>query len=102
MDTQQAHAHGLAEAQRCAQSNGPDWTEVALNALDHYAQLATTPFTIEEAREWIGDLVPQPKDDRAWGSVAARAVRLNHIKAVGYAPARSSHGSIKRTYVWVR
>jgi hypothetical protein len=102
MDAQQAHAHGLAEAQRTADSNGPEWTDVALNALDHYAQLAKVPFTIEEAREWIGDLVPQPKDDRAWGSVAAKAVRLNHIKPVGYAPARSSNGSPKRTYVWVK
>jgi hypothetical protein len=102
MQTQHAHAHGLAEAQRSADSNGPGWTEVALNALDHYAQMATKPFTIEEAREWIGDLVPPPKDERAWGAVASMAVRHNHIRAVGYAPARSSNGSIKRTYVWVQ
>ncbi|MBS4019920.1 MAG: hypothetical protein KGZ68_16995 [Dechloromonas sp.] len=97
-----AKTHGLAEAQRSADSNGPGWTETALNALDHYAQMAATPFTIEEAREWIGDLVPPPKDERAWGAVAAMAVRHNHIKAVGYAPALSSHGSPKRTYVWVK
>lgn len=96
-----AKTHGLAEAQRTADSNGHGWTEKALNALDHYAQLASRPFTIEEAREWIGDLVPSPKDERAWGAVAAMAVRHNHIRPVGYAPARSSHGSPKRTYLGV-
>jgi hypothetical protein len=101
-DTQQARAVGLSEAQRSADSNGEGWTAVALNALDHYAQMASRPFTIEEAREWIGDLVPTPKDFRAWGAVASMAVRLNHIKPMGYAPARSSHGSPKRTYVWAQ
>lgn len=96
-----AHAKGLSQAHRSANSNGDGWTETALNALDHYAQIATEPFTVEQAREWIGDLVPPPKDARAWGAVASMAVRRNHIKPVGYAPARSSHGSPKRTYVWV-
>ena len=96
-----AHAHGLAEAERCAASNGPEWAEAALHALIHYAAVAKTPWTAEEAREWIGDLVPQPKDFRAWGSVISKAVRLNHIKPMGYAPARSSNGSPKRTYLGV-
>lgn len=93
--------HGIAEAQRSADSNGAGWTETALRALAHYAAIAKKPWTVEEARIWIGDLVPPPKDARAWGAVAAQAVRYNRIRAVGYAPAVSSHGSPKRTYVGV-
>ena len=102
MNASQAREHGLAEAERSAESNGQDWTETALHALEHYAQIATRPFTIEEAREWIGDLVPPPKDERAWGAVTSKAVRHCIIKPVGYAPARSSHGSPKRTYEGVK
>lgn len=94
-----AHTEGLARAKQSADSNGPNWTAVALNALNLYARMARRPWTVEEAREWIGDLAPPPKDARAWGAVASMAVRHNLIKHVGYAPARSSHGSPKRTYV---
>lgn len=99
--TAQAHTVGLNAAQRSADSNGPGWVETALNALIKYSEIATVPFTAEVAREWIGDLVPPPKDDRAWGAVVAKAVRMNHLKPVGYAPARTSHGSPKRTYLGV-
>ena len=89
---------GLELAQKCAAANDPAWTDAALCALLHYAAIAKTPFTIEAAREWIGDLISSPKDSRAWGAVTSKALRLNLIRAVGYAPARTSHGAPKRTY----
>lgn len=99
---QTARAEGLAAATACARVNGDTWTDKALKSLVLYAQLsAGAPFTIEQAREWLGDMVPAPKDDRAWGAVTAKAVRLNHIRPRGYAPARTSHGSRKPTYVAV-
>lgn len=97
LDTTAKNA-GIAAAQQCADSNGPTWTEAALHALTTYASLATQPFTTETAREWIGDLIPPPKDARAWGAVTAKAVRMHLLCPVGYAPARSSNGAPKRTY----
>ena len=95
----EAKARGLLRAQESADSNGPTWTDRALAALTSYAAVAKKPWTLEEAREGLGDAVPTPKDCRAWGAVTAIAVRHNLIRPVGYAPARSSNGSPKRTYV---
>ena len=94
-----AKATGLAAAHASADSNGHGWTTLAVSALDTYARLATAPFTAEQAREEIGNLVPEPQDARAWGAAISAAIRQGCLKAVGYAPARSSHGSPKRTYL---
>lgn len=96
----QATQTGLQAAQQSADSNGLGWTEVALNALVKYAALAPKPFTIEQARLWLDDIVPPPKDGRAWGSVASQAVHKRLIRKTGqFAPAVSSHNSPKPTYV---
>lgn len=94
-----AKATGLAAAHASASSNGPGWTTLAVSALDIYARMSTQPFTAEQAREQIGNSVPEPKDARAWGAAISAAIRQGCLKAVGYAPARSSHGSPKRTYL---
>lgn len=94
-----AKATGLAAAHASASSNGTGWTTLAVSALDIYAQRTTQPFTAEQAREQIGNSVPEPKDARAWGAAISAAIRQGCLKAVGYAPARSSHGSPKRTYL---
>lgn len=83
------------------------WSTRALEWLRVYAataQLPTgepDPFTIEQARAWIGEVaaLPDGADARAWGAVTRRAVRLGYIEPTGgYAPAASSHGSPKRLY----
>lgn len=76
----------------------PEWGDLAFEALCGYAEVADSPFTIEEMRLATG--VQSPTDERAWGSVVQRAVRGQIIKRVGYAPATSSHGSPKPT--WLR
>lgn len=96
----QATQTGLRAANASADSNGPKWSEVALYALERYAALATKPFTIEQARLWLDEMVPAPKDGRAWGAVTNQAVRLCLIKKTGqYAPAVSSNGAPKALYV---
>lgn len=97
----QATQTGLRAANASAISNGPKWSEVALDALVKFAELQPTkPFTIEQARLWLDDMVPPPKDGRAWGAVTNQAVRLCRIKKTGqYAPAVSSNGAPKALYV---
>lgn len=97
-----ARTVGLNAAYRSAQSNGDDWAETAAIGLNFYACIAEAPFTIEMAREWLTDIVPAPKDDRAWGAATHMAIRSGYIEPWGYAPAVSSNGSPKRTYVHIR
>lgn len=76
----------------------PEWESQAFQWLLKYARQARLPFTIEEAREWIGDKVDPAPDLRWWGNVTRSAIRDGHIKRVSFAPARSSNGSPKPTY----
>lgn len=83
---------GMRAAEEAANRAQAGWSDRALEALVEVGH-TLEHFTIEDLREKAG--VESPTDERAWGGVVKRAARLGIIRKVGYAPAKSSHGSPK-------
>ena len=77
-----------------------EWTTQAFHALVRYAKRASKPFTIEQARAAISKRLDEPVDLRWWGGVTRAAKREGVIRQAGFLPAKSSHHSLKPT--WVR
>lgn len=91
--------YGIRSAAETADRQNPDWCAKALEKLRLFAREQKAPFTIEQARAAIAGLLPDPTDERAWGSVTRAAIAMCVIrKTGGYAPAKSSHGSPKAEY----
>lgn len=93
---------GMTSSAAHAEDDAPGWAERAFASVrDHYIIFGNiTPFTMEDARSWAYAMgLDRPAEERAWGSVTQRLVRERVIEPVGYAPATSSNGSPKRTYL---
>lgn len=58
-------------------------------------------FQIEDVRVAADGVVPEPPDNRAWGTVALRAARKGWIRKVGYRPVRLPHCHAAPMTVWV-
>lgn len=52
---------------------------------------AGVTFTSEEFRQDVKATLPQPPDDRAFGSVFRRAAKAGVIKKLGFVPALTRH-----------
>lgn len=97
-----AGQEGMTSSAQHAEDDAPGWGERAFSTVrDYYIPFGRdTPFTMEEARTWAYAIgLDRPAEERAWGSVTQRLVRERVIHPVGYAPATSSNGSPKRTYL---
>lgn len=75
------------------------WIAQAFNALTRFALKASKPFTIEQARYAIASRIDEPADLRWWGSVTKAAKREGVIRPVDFKPAKSSHHSLKPTWI---
>lgn len=85
---QQALCHAEAEAE--------GWGDRAMASLKRFIDSAREPFLIEDVRAAAErEGLDPPPDARAWGAVVMRAARAEIIRKAGYAPARTSHCSIK-------
>lgn len=96
-----AGQEGMDSSAAHAEYDAPGWGDRAFASVrDRFIIFGRyTPFTMEEARQWAYALgLDHPAEERAWGSVTQRLVREGVIEPVGYAPAKSSNGSPKRTY----
>ena len=91
---------GISRAQAHAETDVPDWTDIAARYVADYAVRVAQgqPFLMEDAREASIGRVPSPDEPRAWGAVGPYAARKGWIEKVAYAPARSSNGSPKWTW----
>jgi hypothetical protein len=102
-DLEAARSTGHEAAERCADRadrHHPGWIEEAVAALRTFARNQPLLFTIEQAREVIGNEVAEPSDKRAWGQCTRLAIKREFIKRVpgATAPAASSHASPKPMY----
>lgn len=91
---------GMASALDHAESDEPGWGDHCLALLRQFACLQAEPFTCEAFRAWAYTRgLATPPEERAFGPVTQKAIRGGFIARVGYAPAASSNGAIKATYV---
>lgn len=63
-----------------------EWEKSAYLALVSFARRARKPFTIDEAREKIGEKVEPPCDLRWWGAVTRLAIVRGIIVRLDFAP----------------
>lgn len=93
---------GMASAADHAEQDSPGWGARAFASVRDQciAFGRSEPFTMEDARHWAYAMgLEEPAEERAWGPVTRKLVRDGIIEPVGYAPAASSNGSPKRTYL---
>lgn len=79
--------------------NRAQWIGHAYVEASKYVRRLSKPRTMEQIRIALAKRVPEPADLRWWGGVALLLITGHHIKRVDYAPAKSSHGSSKPTYL---
>lgn len=92
----------MASSAQHAEEAQPGWGERARESLQRCPIIfgSYEPFTMEQARQWAYAMgLDRPPEERAWGAVTQKLVRDGVIEPVGYAPAASSNGSPKRTYI---
>ena len=74
------------------------WKASAHLAFIKFARKEKHPFTAEQIRIKIGDSIDQPSDLRWWGEVILAIKADGFLRRVSFAPAASSHGSLKPQY----
>lgn len=90
---------GAARSAVRADGVSADWVERACARVTAYADAATEPFLLEDARAAAeADGLPKPPDGRAWGAVVTVLKSRRILTSAGPAPAKSSHGSLKFTW----
>lgn len=94
---------GITSSAAHAEADAPGWSDHAMALLGRYVQrqavFAYTPFTMENFRTWAYNHgLPTPKEERCFGAITRKALKLGLIVKVGYAAAASSNNSPKATY----
>ena len=74
------------------------WKSSAYRAFIKFAREESKPFTAEQIRIKIGESIDQPNDLRWWGEVILALKADGFLRRVSFAPAASSHGSLKPQY----
>ena len=89
---------GMQRAADHADAVVQTWSERAFDLFKRYAQIHRL-FMTEDVRLWAQSnrLLEEPPDRRAWGSIAAKAVKHQLVAVSHFAPQkdRRSHGSPK-------
>lgn len=95
---------GITSSAAHAEADALGWSDHAMALLGRYAQspagaFGSAPFTMEQFRLWAYQhgLEP-PAEERAFGAITRKALKLGLIVKVGYAAAASSNNSPKATY----
>jgi hypothetical protein len=80
---------GIQQASDNAENNNPGWNQKAFNLFSTWIKERGTgrQFKVEDFRVHceLGELIERPPHDRAYGSLAIRAVKAGLIKKIGYA-----------------
>lgn len=81
---EQLRDQGIKVAEDHANSETPQWTDLAYQALKDYPG-GVEHFTCEQVRAWAEENgVPAPPDARSWGGTFQRASRAKLITKIGY------------------
>ena len=90
---------GIARVKAGEDRRTPDFFERALTFVSLYSlamREGNHAFLTEDVVDaWTAQGHAPPEDGRAWGAVMKKARSLGYVKAVGYAPARTSNMSPK-------
>lgn len=92
-------SQGIQSSADHAESDSPGWQDRALAYMTSFAAYAPHPWTVETFRAWAAQRgLDKPADERAYGAVTMRALRMGVMVRVGFAPTASSHCGAKPLY----
>lgn len=92
---------GMQTAVDHADREQPKWSDLAYKYLKMY--LRDNPvgeFLAEDVRKWVGDELPEPPSNRAWGAVIKRAADNGLIRFLKYAPTKNPRAHRTPASVW--
>ena len=95
---------GMQRAVDNANDKHENWSEKAYDFLVQYckSQGSLSTFMTEDVRSlWFEQDMPQPPSNRAWGSIARRAVKNGLIKKVGIGPVKNPKANCAYASIWV-
>jgi hypothetical protein len=92
---------GMARSANHAEAVTPGWKDLAFLIFCDYARTHPT-FTTEHVRlhAMAAGLIEEPPDNRAWGSIAARARRAGITHFLGYGPSSDPKQHRSPAAIW--
>lgn len=91
----------IKRAEDHANAVHPEWSDKALELFKVYLRQQKQPFMIEDFRAWVDDKIPTPPTLRAYGPLAARALKLGLIKHEKYGKVKNVKAHRANCSVWV-
>jgi hypothetical protein len=93
---------GMNQAETHANQVHEKWSEKAYDLFKAFLVKTSSPFKIEDFREYVKNLLPAPPSLRAFGGVAMRAAKSGLIKRVGYAKVNNAKAHQANASLWMR
>lgn len=92
---------GIKESEEHANEAYNDWSEKAYNFLiDYMRDASANEFMAEDVRDASKNIVPEPPNLRAWGSVIVRAIKSGLIERAGYREVSNAKAHRTPATVW--
>lgn len=99
----QSRDKGIKKAITHADRVHDKWGDRVFEAFKEYLIIMQKqPFQIEDFREWIGDKIPPPPHNRAFGAIVIRAIKAGLIWRAGFAPVKNPKAHRAIGAVWLR
>lgn len=96
-----ARDKAIDRVEQSANAQIPGWSNKAYYFLRQFIR-SKEIFTIEEVRQASIGYVPEAKEQRAWGAIAARAKKQGLIKRISYAKSTNPKAHCRPVSVWQR
>lgn len=99
----EARAARDAGMEQAEESSGQNWQEEAFDHLKEYVkQAGKREFMMEQVREFAYDNgLSYPPSERAWGSIAIRAIKTKLIQRVGIGPTTNKRAHCNYASIYI-
>lgn len=92
---------GIHRAVTHANKEYDDWSDKAYTTLKDFLRLANgKPFMCEDVREYASIYLPEPPNNRAWGSIIVRARKDGIIKHHGFSQVTNPKAHRANASLW--
>ena len=98
----EAKEAGMQRAVKHADQVHDSWSTKAFDLFKSYLVLTSSPFKVEDFREWAKNLLPSPPSLRAFGAITVKAKKAGLIRHVGYAQVENIKAHKANCSLWQR
>jgi len=99
-DGKQLRDEGIEKAVTHADNVYDEWSTEAYAFLYEFTR-SNNEFTAEDVRNASVNIVPEPPDNRAWGSIFKRAIKSNLIKRKDFTTAKNPTSHCATVALWM-